>query len=106
LAFPDTLHVKVKPPSIKKGGPTAAAVIAGKTQTPTSSGNASPEPQSVPWIQPLSYIPPPIEPFILQLALSTRQPKYVGPFNPFKENDVLYNVGINKPGLPEGVAFF
>jgi hypothetical protein len=80
-------------------GPSIAAVMAAKTSplgTPQLNFTEPEAPPRLPPVKPLEYRTPVLDPVIVNLALNSLQPKYSGPFSPFR-SDVLSSMTPPKP---------
>ena len=97
IPIPAPTTTKKPQQSSSKAGPSIAAVVAGKTSplgTP-QLGFAEPEARP-PLVKPLEYRIPVLDPVIVNLAINGLQPKYSGPFSPFR-SDVLSSMIPPKP---------
>jgi hypothetical protein len=98
-AFPDALHSAAaaapstpKPQTAIKRSSSTLATVVSDTNTPPPNNPAMFAPPSadvVPAVKPLKYIALQLDPLVINLAMSPRQPKYSGPFDPFREDSLF-----------------
>lgn len=115
-AFPDALHsaAAAKAPktqtAIKRSSSTLATVVSDSNIPPPNNPAmfAPPSADVVPAVKPLKYIALQLDPLVINLAMSPRQPEYSGPFEPFREDSLfgrppkaMGNSKSNELGSPE-----